>query len=56
MNELKTPVKRGLFLDNQRGKNGLPVQDLEYTEICRMIYRKILREARTRENYRYVES
>jgi len=28
----------------------LPVQDLEYTKIYRMIHRKVIREAKTREN------
>jgi hypothetical protein len=37
LSELKTPVTRCLFLD--RKKKGLPAQDLEYTEIYRMIHR-----------------
>jgi hypothetical protein len=31
----------------------LPVQDLENTENYRMIYRKVIREAKTRENDSY---
>jgi hypothetical protein len=34
----------------------LPVQDLEYTEIYRMIHRKVIREAKTRENDRYFKA
>ena len=33
----------------------LPVQDLVYTEIYRMIHRKVLREVKTRENNRYIK-
>ena len=33
----------------------LPVQDLEYTEIYSMIHRKVIREAKTRENERYIK-
>jgi len=31
-----------------------PVQGLDYTENYRRIYRKLLREAKTRENDRYI--
>jgi hypothetical protein len=38
MNELETPVKRGLFLDNQRGKTGHVRKRfsvyLKFTECC----------------------
>jgi hypothetical protein len=51
---VKTPVKICLFLDNQREKMDLPGKDLEYTEIYRMIYRRVIREAKTRENDRYI--
>ena len=33
----------------------LPVQDLEYTEIYRMIHREVIREVKTRENDRYIK-
>ena len=33
-------------------KTDLPVQDLEYTEIYRMIHRKVIREAKTRKQLR----
>jgi hypothetical protein len=51
---MKTPVKVCIFLDNEREKMDLPVKYLENTENYRMIYRKVLREAKTRENYRYI--
>jgi hypothetical protein len=51
---LKTPVKIWLFLDNYK-KMDLPVQGLEYTEIYRMIHRKV-REAKTRGNDRYFKA
>ena len=53
LSELKTPVKRCLFLNKKKKKMDLPVQDLEYTEIYIMIHRKVIREAKTRENDRY---
>ena len=40
LNELKTPVKRFQFLDNQTRKNGPARKDLEYTENYRSVYRK----------------
>jgi hypothetical protein len=36
-------------------KMDLPVQDLEYTEIYRMIHRKVIRQVKTRENDRYIK-
>jgi hypothetical protein len=37
---LKTPVKTP-FLNNQMLKMRLPVKDLQYTEIYKIIYRKV---------------
>jgi len=56
MNELKTPVKRFQFLDNQRGKMDLPGKDSDYTENYSRIYRKVLREAKTTENDKHIKS
>ena len=55
LSELKTPVKRSLFLNNKK-KMDLPVQHLEYTEIYIMILRKVIREAKTRKNDRYFKA
>ena len=57
-NELKTPVKIFQFLDKQKGGGGeidLPVQNLEYTEIYRMIHSKLIRGEKTRENEKYIK-
>jgi len=49
---LKTAGKMCLFLDNQREKMDLLV---EYTEIYRIVHRKVIREAKTKENDRYIK-
>jgi hypothetical protein len=56
MSELKTPVKRFQFLDNQRAKNGPARKRLDYTDNYSRIYRKVLREAKTRENDKHIKS
>ena len=55
LSEMKAPVKRCQFLDNQREKLYQPVQDLENTENYKMIYSKVIREAKTRENDKYIK-
>ena len=55
LNELKTSVKRSIFFIIKGGKMDLPRKDLENNENYRMIYRKVIREAKTRENGRYIK-
>jgi hypothetical protein len=36
-------------------KIDLPLQNLEYTEIYRMIHKKVIREAKAKENEKYIK-
>ena len=55
LNELKTPVKRFQFLDNQTRKNGPARKRFRVYRKLQKCIQKALREAKTRENDRFIK-
>jgi len=53
---IKISSKRMQLLLNQRKMTVMKKKDLEYIEVYRKIYRRVMQEAKRRENNNYISS
>jgi hypothetical protein len=53
---IKISNKRMLLLDNQRKTTVMEEKDLEYVENYRKIYKKVIKEAKKKENDGYINN